>query len=167
MALRLGDPPGLVRLRLKWQATRNHLYRQTRTICDETHQWWERSCNVLHRWSLPERARQRQRAQNLIQLETFCARYEDLVDLLCWAAREGADARQIAQYRELREWMLVHYGLLRPRLRPFLHNADNAYDPFECLFTPQELGEVINDASAIDSMMETLEVLKTYRASLS
>jgi hypothetical protein len=63
--------------------------------------------------------------------------------------------------------MQTHYALLRPRLRGLFTNSDANYDPFECLFAPTDLNEVINDLSGIENMTLTRNILDTYRASLT
>ena len=110
MAIRLGPPPGLARLRLQWHAARNQFLRQSRV-------WNEQALPGalipapggsasalpnLSRWSLRERARQRQRARQQAQLAAFTDRYEDMVDLLCWAAKEGANRSSRASTRNAR-----------------------------------------------------------------
>ena len=120
----------------------------------------------MSRWSLRERARQRQVARQQAQLAAFTDKYEDLVDLLCWAAKEGANEEQCAAYAELRLWMQSHYGPMRPKLRGFLNTPDDVFDPFECLFGPQNLDEVINDLSAIENVMMTRAALDAYSETL-
>ena len=174
MALRLGSPPGLARLRLQWHSARSQFLRHSRAWREEwatrrieTLSWWQRSGAVwMTNWNLRERAHRRQLARQLVQLTSFTDKYEDLVDLLCWAAKEGVHADQAARYAELRMWMQSHYGLLRPRLRVLLNTPDNIYDPFECLFAPQDLAEVINDLSAIENVMHTRAILDAYRETL-
>lgn len=174
MAIRLGPPPGLARLRLQWHATRNHFLRQSRAWNEQvlawradTRAWWQRAVVTnLSRYSLRERARQRQRARQLAQLADFTVYYENMVDLLCWAAKEGANAEQARKYSEMRVEMQSRYGVMRPRLRGFLNTPDDLFDPFECLFGPQKLEEVINDMSGIENMMLTRAALDAYRETL-
>ncbi len=174
MAIRLGPPPGLARLRLQWHATRSQFLRQSRIWNDqaltwrgEARAWWQRVVLAkLPRLSLRERALQRQRARQLTQLADFSVHYEDMVDLLCWAAKEGANVEQSRKYSEMRVWMQAHYGLMRPRLRSFLETPDDQFDPFECLFVPRNLEDVINDMSAIENVMLTRSALDAYRETL-
>lgn len=175
MAIRLGPPPGLARLRLQWHTARNQFLRQSRVwnehigvLRADMQIWWQRAYLAARsRFSLRERARQRQLVIKQAQLAAFEDKYEDLVDLLCWAAKEGANAKQAGRYAELREWMQPHYGLLRPRLRPFLNTPANVFDPFECLFGPRSLDEVINDLDAIDNVIQARAALDAYRDTVS
>ena len=174
MAIRLGPPPGLARLRLQWHATRNQFLRQSRIWNEQalawrtdTRAWWQRvGLANVSRWSLRERARQRQRVRQLTQLADFTVHYEDMVDLLCWAAKEGANEEQSRKYGEMRVAMQSRYGVMRPRLRGFLHTPDDQFDAFECLFTPQKLEDVINDLGAIENVMRTRAALDEYRGTL-
>ena len=174
MALRLGSPPGLARLRLQWHTARNQFLRQSRAWSEQwgalradTRFWGQRvGAAFVSRWSLRERARLRQVARRQAQLAAFMDKYEDLVDLLCWAAKEGANKEQAGKYAELRVWMQSHYGLVRPRVRGFLNTPDDVFDPFECLFGPQNLDEVINDLSAIENVMTTRAALDAYSETL-
>jgi hypothetical protein len=174
MALRLGSPPGLARLRLQWHAARNQFLRQSRAWSEQwgvlradTRFWGQRlSVSLVAHWSLRERARIRQVARQQAQLVAFTDKYEDLVDLLCWAAKEGANEEQSRKYAELRVWMQSHYGPMRPRVRGFLNTPDNVFDPFERLFGPQNLDEVINDLSAIENVMTTRSALDAYSETL-
>ena len=170
MAIRLGPPPGLARLRLQWHTARNQFLRQQRAWSErvtvlraDTQVWWQRAClSVRSRFSLRERAEQRQLARRQEQLAAFTDKYEDLIDLLCWSAKEGANVEQCSRYNELREWMQSHYGVLRPRLRSYLNTPDNVFDPFECLFNPRSLDDVINDLNAIENVMQTRAALDAY-----
>lgn len=174
MAIRLGSPPGLARLRLQWHATRSQFRRQSRVWNDQAlawrtdaRAWWQRTAVAnLSRWSLRERARQRQRARQLAQLADFTVHYEDMVDMLCRAAKEGASVEQSRKYSEMRVAMQSRYGVMRPRLRSFLNTPDDQFDPFECLFAPQQLEEVINDMSGIENVMLTRAALDAYRETL-
>ena len=174
MAIRLGPPPGLARLRLQWHATRNQFLRHSRgwneqalTWRAEARAWWQRTALVnLSRFSLRERAQQRQRVRQLAQLADFTVYYEDMVDLLCWSAKEGATPKQAQKYSEMRVAMQSRYGVMRPRLRGFLNTPADQFDPFECLFSPQNLDGVINDMSGIENMMLTRAALDAYRATL-
>ncbi len=174
MAIRLGPPPGLARLRLQWHATRNQFLRQSRiwneqalTWRADAHAWWQRAATAnLHRWSLRERARQRQRVRQLAQLADFTVHYEDMVDLLCRAAKEGATMDMSRKYSEMRVEMQSRYGVMRPRLRSFLNTPADQFDPFECLFSPLQLEEVINDLSGIENVMLTRAALDAYRETL-
>ncbi len=62
--------------------------------------------------------------------------------------------------------MQSHYGPMRTHVRGFLNTPDNVFDPFECLFGPQNLDEVINDLSAIENVMTTRSALDAYSETL-
>jgi hypothetical protein len=60
--------------------------------------------------------------QSLAALEDwreFVEQYEQLTDLLCVAAKEGACSRREARYAALRSWLLEYYPHVGPWLRPF------------------------------------------------
>lgn len=97
-------------------------------------------------------------------LDEFETRYEDLIDLLCWAAKEGVQPAHIARYGALRSWMMTHYPEIQSCLKP--HWGDSSVsqpDPFEALFLPISVQEVTNSATGIDAMMLTRGALEACR----
>ena len=110
----------------------------------------------------------RARAREEGMLMAFEDRYEALVDLLCWTAKEGVMAEREARYRELRSWMRAHYASVCPRLRPFwAEESAPGPDPFEALFAPESVGEAINAPDGIEVMMRTRAALESYHAAHS
>jgi len=127
--------------------------------------WWTGlSGRLRDRWSLRTRAIARQRAL----LESFDAKYEELVDLLCGAAQEGVQPESARQYAALRTWMCAQYRHIRTPMRAFWTTPDApaAYDPFEALFFPELLEEVIHSPNSIEDMMQARTALDGYRDAL-
>jgi hypothetical protein len=170
--IRIGLPPSVLpRLRLRGPFTPSWRTRQTRAL----QEYASRTTAVPYAWlrrlsewatarlSLRARAAERQRAQ----LAEFEEKYEQLVDLLCWAAKEGDHTGRDRRYAELRAWMGSRYHRLRPRLRPyFLAEGAESADPFAALFTPECVEEVLHAETSVEDLMRTRAALDAYRATL-
>jgi hypothetical protein len=170
MAIRIGPPPALARLRLHWHATQNYYLRQARTVretaTDTTRGvtlWWRNTSTKL---SMRLRRHARAQARQQAQYAAFFTYYEDLVDLLCWAAKDGVHTERDARYAELRRWMQLNYHRIRPHLRAHLDTWEGPFDPFEELFAPECIDEIINDPACIQFMMQTRMALDAYSATL-
>ncbi len=176
MAIRLELPRTLApRLQMHWHGAQAGLRRQFRTArtfaarTTATARQWVQGLadSVVARIGLRARAALR----HLARLDAFEARYDDLVDLLCWAAKDGIHTDRDARYAELRAWMCVHYRPYSPRLRPYWQEPGaaalaNACDPFETLFRCDNVDDFINDADGIAHLMRTRLALDEYRAAL-
>ncbi|HLK60833.1 MAG TPA: hypothetical protein VKU00_29990 [Chthonomonadaceae bacterium] len=174
MAIRIGLPPTIFpRLRLGWHTTRQQLKRQAQALSQSTlrltevpRAWWHHlSQRLTPHWSLRARALVRQRTL----LEKFEAQYEELVDILCWAAKDGDHTGRDARYAAIRTWMCANYRHLRSRLRPHWVEPDGpaVYDPFEALFAPENIDEVLHATTSIEDMMVTRAALDAYRQTLA
>src|SRR5947209_1285055 len=105
MAIRIGlPPPMLPRVRSHWHSACVQAQRQTRLLRawaastgESVRAWWQ---NAASQKSLRARALQRQRGH----LDAFEQRYEDLIGLLCGAARDGMTPQMAGRYTELRRW---------------------------------------------------------------
>jgi len=96
----------------------------------------------------------------------FEQQYQELVDLLCWSAKDGVHDSRDTRYAELRAWFLDHYEPLRPALLPHLRiePEDVALvepggiaprDAFESLFLPTDVDALINSDTIICRIMRT------------
>src|SRR5262249_46868857 len=115
---------------------------------------WERT---QAKWK--ERSLTRRR----VLVAEFAENYDDLTDLLCDSAREGVTAQDEARYAEMRRLPLRHYRALRDGFLPHWADEPNAADPFEALFGPERLADVVNAEDGIESMMRSRCALETYR----
>ena len=174
MAIRLELPTVLFpRLRAGWEAARMQLEAYTENVNTLSRRARHAPGSALRRasqrlatrWSLQQRAETRR----MTELAAFEQKYEDLVDLLCWAAKDGVRPDHAARYAELRGWMCGNYRLVRSSLRPYWTepNVAESADPFESLFTSEDLDGVINAPTAIEDMMVTRAALDSYREALS
>jgi hypothetical protein len=174
MAIRIELPPRILpRLRLRWHSAHAQFLRQsralreyaTRTTAVPRARWRRVSDTMLSRLSLRAYAARRQR----IRLDAFEARYEDLVDLLCWAAKDGDHTDRDARYAELRLATRRRYRDVRKRLRPYWDSpaAGTSPDPFEALFLPADVDGIINSITGIENIAQTRTALDAYRADLS
>jgi len=109
------------------------------------------------------------------QLAEFYNRYEDLVDILCGAARYGPDPGLEARYGQVRSWMMRGYGELRPYATAYLmfdesdatqSLALHGYggDAFEALFAATTLDEFlrVDDGLMMSRIERTREALTLY-----
>lgn len=109
------------------------------------------------------------------QLAEFYQRYEDLVDILCGAARYGPDPSLEAKYGVIRSWMMRCYTNIRPYAVAYLmfdetdasqSLALHGYggDAFEALFAATTLEEFlrVDDGLMMSRIARTREALNLY-----
>lgn len=168
--IRIGlPPPVLPRLRLHWHATHTLFARQTRSLREAT----AHATEALKEWlrhishSMTAPWKRAAAARHKARLAPFEDHYEDLVDLLCWAAKDGIHTDRDTRYRDLRAWMQQHYPKLRPHLRPHWAEAEtDACDPFEALFAAENVEDVIHAKAGIEHIMRTRCALDSYHETL-
>jgi hypothetical protein len=169
--IRIGlPPPVLPRLRLHWHVTRTAFSRHSRALQEMTNRtaevyraWWQ---HVTERVLAPLSLRARAQERSLARLAQFQEQYEELVDLLCWSAKEGVHTNRDARYAEARAWMLRHYPRLRTRLRTHWAETDTERDPFAALFASPNIEEVINGEGGIEDMFRSRDALEACRAEM-
>jgi hypothetical protein len=177
MAIRIDLPPVLLpRLRLHWHATHQQLSRYSRALQEYANRtaavsragWRSVSERTVACLSVRHRLRVRAETRVRERVAAFEERYEDLVDLLCWAAKDGVHTDRDARYTALRAWMRAHYRTVRPHLRAYwTEEAMPAADPFEALFAPENVDGIINAAEGIDVIMRTRAALDAYHNALA
>lgn len=169
--IRIGlPPPVLPRLRLHWYGAQTLFARQSRLarsyairVTDQYREWYQRIRQILTaRISLRLRAGERQRQR----LALFASKYEDLVDLLCWAAKDGAHPDRDIQYASLRKWMQGNYRSIRPLLLPYWKTAHTAEDPFVALYAADNVDDFINASSSMETITRTRFALDECREAL-
>jgi hypothetical protein len=106
-------------------------------------------------------------------MQAFAERYDDLVDLLCWAAQAGPDDEARDRYRRLREWFLSSYESARPVLLEYLEPDDEdtrplcsgptPRDAFESLFLPEEIDALLHGDAVIDRIIRTRMAVEACR----
>jgi len=169
MAIRLELPPALFpRLNKQWQATCSYFQRQSTHVRAVTLRavkmpivcWHGLTVRYTTRWSLQARSELR-RQQDFAAFEE---KYEALVDLLCWTAKEGLQTDREARYIELRQWMCTHYRKVRSQLRPYWvePGVPEPIDPFEALFVAENIEAIINAPDSISDLMLTRAALEAY-----
>jgi hypothetical protein len=169
--IRIGLPPAVwPRLRLHWHVTRTAFSRQTRALqelgnraAEVSSAWWQ---HVTERVLAPISLRAWAKKRSLSRLACFEERYEDLVDLLCWSAKDGIHTDRDARYAEMRRWMQRHYPRVRPHLHPHWRQGDTERDPFAALFASDNVDEFINGLGGIEDMMRSRAALEACRNAL-
>jgi hypothetical protein len=176
--IRLGLPaPMALRLRLRAQLSANRASRRAEAIREDVFASLNGRLAGLRR--LPFRVNRRLRdglcdspifGETVMQFEE---RYQDLVDLLCGAAREGVTDKHHAEFAELRDWLAQNYEIHRPGLLNHLNvepddfvplgDGVRARDAFESLFLPKSVDSVINSKNVILRIMRTRCALDAYR----
>ncbi len=129
---------------------------------------WGRHANRIRErfTNRPDSVRQKRARMN-----EFESAYEELVDLLCLTAHEGVRKDSKSKYARMRAWMRQGYPKVQKTLYPFWQEADKVGDdPFERLFAPSDIEEVINCHACIENitrsrwaMEECIESLKTAK----
>ncbi len=169
MAIRLELPPALFpRLQQQWQITCTYFQKQSHTAriigirtVKAPGYWWRGFTLRYHSsWSLKAKAQARKK-QDLLMFEE---KYEELVDLLCWAAKEGVQAERSQRYVLLRQWMCANYRKVRSTLRPYWvqDGMPEACDPFESLFVAESIEAFINAPNGIDDLMLSRIALEAF-----
>lgn len=166
MAIRSEPPHALARLRLSWHHAwdrhlnswldfRARIVRRHQSTIDGVKTISARAAVYLN----PRlRAEEKQR----VLYNDFVRQYEELVDVLCWAAKDGIHTDRDLRYARLRDWMQRHYHRVRPSLRPHLGSWEGPLDPFEELFAPDEVDAVINSGDCIPCVIQTRSALAAY-----
>jgi len=136
--------------------------------------WMQDGMSLVAHWVLertdPRAQYQRQRERFL----TFYEQYEQLVDVLCWAARDTVHDGCDEQYRQVRSWMMKHYAPMRRAMAPFIRQvlsergSNLREDPFEELFTPAHVMQVIegDEGDLLGHIILTREIVARYDAHL-
>jgi len=110
-----------------------------------------------------DRVKRRQRAQFI----AFEQQFEGLVDLLCASAREGVQKKRESEYKQRRDWMMVHYPPVEKHLRSFwAPTQTQPADPIQALFRCACLEETINVESAIEDISRARVALEAYGESI-
>lgn len=169
--IRIGPPPTLwPRLRLHWHVARTAFSRQKRALQEIGNRtsegyrvWWQ---HVAERLFAPINLRARAQKRALARLIQFEERYEDLVDLLCWSAKDGIHTDRDKRYAEVRDWMARNYPRVRPHLLCHWQKEQAERDPFAALFASENVEEVINNVGGIEDMLRSRAALETCRAEL-
>jgi hypothetical protein len=180
--IRIGLPaPMALRLRLRAQLSATRTARRAEAVREGLLASLSGNLGVLRR--LPLRATRRLReelsdspapSETVMQFEE---RYQDLVNLLCDAARYGVSEEDNARFIELRDWLIQNYDDHRPGLISHLLSEPDdsvpagdgrrARDAFESLFLPKSVDAIINSENVILRIMRTRCALDAYRDELS
>lgn len=107
----------------------------------------------------------------------FARQFDELVDLLCWSAKEGDHDGRDEQYASLRSWFLTHYEPIRPFLLnhlaaepedtlPARPGLPAPRDAFESLFLPRDVDAIINSDTVICRIIRTRRAVDALRDDL-
>jgi hypothetical protein len=154
--IRIGLPfPALFKMSLRAQLASARLSRAIRRMMIAGEDEPEAFCVVMRPSESPE--------LDPIDLDKFTHRYQDLIDLLCVSAKEGAESARSKQYLELQDWFGRNYGIYRGILRPHLHLDQDQADPFEVMFMHSSLRDAINANDLIFHAQRTRSALESCR----
>lgn len=120
------------------------------------------------RWMTSPRLHLRRRAalrwaqRNLDELD---AQYYRLVDIVCWAAKDGDHDGRDEKYAEVRGWFIVNYPHVEPILAPLATLAEDgrSLDAFRSLFAPESVDATIESSTAIERLFVTQSALQQLR----
>jgi hypothetical protein len=115
--------------------------------------------------------------EHLRLMRDFVTRYDELVDLLCWTAKEGLNDTRRARYGELRHWFVQHYERVRPTVTRFLDTRPEdreavvdgtpaPRDAFESLFLPYQIDGLIHSDAVIHRIIRTRCAVEAFREEL-
>ncbi len=98
--------------------------------------------------------------------------FDELVDLLCWTAKDGCNARADKRYADVRSWFLDRYQAFGPGFRHFLSHGSgvdtatrtSSSDVLESLFLPADVADNIHSATVIDRITSARAALEAFRA---
>lgn len=175
--IRIGlPPPMLLRLRLRAQIAANQMSRRARAAREGVLIFYRNRLATLYGLSRVFTRRPVAIAADPVALlPEFEIRYQSLVDLLCWAAKDGVHDDRDARYAELRAWFLENYAPMRSALlrhletepddcAPVAPGAPAPRDAFESLFLPDSVEALIHSETIISRIMRTRCALDAYRA---
>ena len=174
--IRAGLPlPPALRMRLRMDAAAEGIAQKIRTVR-------RRFVSVARSRSEMDGQNDRVRSESLEILEVrsmqeFVSRYDDLVDLLCWTAKEGPSDMRRARYSELRSWFVQNYEPVRPRVlryldtlpddrEPVASGTEHPRDAFESLFLPHHIDSLIHSDAVIHRIMRTRCAVEAFREEL-
>jgi hypothetical protein len=111
-------------------------------------------------------------------MDEFEKHFDDLVDLLCWSAKEGDHEGRDEQYASIRQWFLRNYEPMRPVLLKHLSvEAEDLVasgpgqaiprDAFESLFLPSNVDLNINSETVIFRIIRTRNAVDALRSEIS
>ncbi len=175
--IRVGLPaPALLRLRIRAQLAVAGFNRQASELRQTVNRGTAAVKSIV---SIPFRLT---RSENSpppdVALNQFEERYQNLIDLLCWSAKDGVKMEGIERYHRLKAWFAENYDSVRPKVVRYLCDVDdcaftnpmnsaNDRDAFESLFLRDDLGELINSEDVISCIQRTRSALDSYRESLA
>jgi hypothetical protein len=112
------------------------------------------------------------------RMPEFERRFDELVDLLCWSAKEGDHEGRDEQYASLRAWFLDNYEPVRPYLMehltvepedvlPARPGLPAPRDAFESLFLPRDVDSLIHSDTIIFRIIRTRQAVDALRDALN
>jgi hypothetical protein len=87
-------------------------------------------------------------------LLSFAERFQDLVDLLCWASQATDHPQRNLKYRATREWLVRNYeGVQSFLVASGALESETDCDPIHALFAPEEVDLVIHSSTGLSSIL--------------
>jgi hypothetical protein len=149
--IRVGLPlPLLARLRQQWKRLRNQFLRHTYLVRNWFTGRREERLNLSRARALEREAR---------AFHAFSTAYQDLIDVVCMAAREEAPALYQTRYAQKQRLYRQCYQSFSHHLQPYCREWGLEEDPFKNL-CQGELAEVIHSATGIEVMMTMNGILE-------
>lgn len=168
--IRIGLPsPLFFKLRLRAQIASNHIARQSnelkRNCSERLHQCG--TANSLKSSAFLNIFSSRKKLSNQMRILTeLTANHQDLVDLLCNAAKAGLRKEDFPRYVRLREWFVRNYS---SQCRPVINQSmakkgstnvlDNENDPFAMLFMHPTIIEAIHSFEVLEAIVQSRDIL--------
>ena len=88
--------------------------------------------------------------------------FEELVDVLCFAAQHGITVNDANRYQQIRSWFGENGDRIHPMVAPYLRNAQSVARP--SLLQSENLQTAVNTEGLLWQIQETHEALEAYRS---
>lgn len=177
--IRLGLPtPLMLRLRLRTQIAMNRVLRQARRFRDWLYDAASLPRTVTSRTPFLFRRFVKASSPPTVDLlPELEAHFQHLIDLLCWAAKDGVHTDRDTRYAEVRAWFLQHYEQIRLEILPFLEQEAEDTQPLEMgepaprdaiesLFLPSRIDSNIHSRTIIARIYRARRAIDRYREHL-
>jgi len=107
----------------------------------------------------------------------FERKFDDLVDLLCWSAKDGDHEGRDEEFALLRRWFVDHFDAIRPYLlnhlvtkpedlHPARIGQPSPRDAFESLFLSRDVDSIINSETVICRIIRARAAVDALRDEL-
>lgn len=108
-------------------------------------------------------------SSQISEIDGFVETYEDMIELLCIMAHQGAREDRLIKYELYQKSAMVKYGNLRANLKPYWESSELTFqsDPFQAILFCKSAESLANSENGIELICRAREALEAYRNSLT